>query len=196
MKLRRIFIFLSLMAALGHGNAGTEVQSWWKQRMERPDIYYPHQAHFQVMQQRGDSCMLCHSFAANHQHDLPRLETLNAIANEPLEAICHSCHVDEKQAPSRCDVCHSNPQEVWPADHDFDYTNAHSIDAELNPESCTTCHIAVSFCTDCHFGREANPSVGHNLGYINIHGLDARTDTFSCGVCHTSNYCQDCHERP
>ena len=34
-------------------------ETWWEKRDQRSDIYYPHKAHYEVMEEEGDSCLLC-----------------------------------------------------------------------------------------------------------------------------------------
>ena len=176
--------------------ADDQVPNWSELRQKRADIYYPHEPHYPIMQELGDACMLCHSFGGNTEHELSLLQKLNDVANEPLESICHSCHVDKRQAPSRCDVCHTNPQKVWPSSHDYDYIHTHSTEAIVDENSCKECHLAVSFCTDCHFSRGSLPGNEHPLGYINSHGIEARMNVSSCSTCHSAAYCSECHEQP
>ena len=168
-------------------------QSWWKKRQQRPDIFYPHDAHRDIMKQEGDSCLRCHPFSKNEQADKKRLREITVIANEPLEAICHSCHVDQHTAPSRCDLCHRDMSVIWPEDHDIDYKNRHAETARRDADDCARCHIDVSFCADCHFQRQTLQRNQHSPAYAGMHGLDARFDNRSCASCHNADYCANCH---
>ena len=176
-----------------------EEKSWWQLRQERSDIFYPHKPHINIMEQGGDACMLCHPFSKNNIHDEKKLKPLNQINNEPLEAICHDCHVEKINAPSECRLCHPNPSTIWPQDHNYDYKNSHAEDAQADQESCGECHKQLSFCTDCHFKRNLSGGFSgtsvHKLGYKTLHGLDARIAPATCGSCHQVNYCSDCHSR-
>lgn len=167
-------------------------KTWWEQRNKRPDLYYPHNVHMAVMEKEGDSCFLCHPFNKNKITDLEQLKKLNIIANEPLEAICHECHVVKLTAPWHCELCHPDSRTIWPNDHNFNYIAHHSEDARLNESECRQCHIDTSFCTDCHFRRDPLRRV-HTLGYRTTHGIEARVNTASCGRCHNAHYCSDCH---
>ncbi|MBL7004651.1 MAG: hypothetical protein ISR69_11595, partial [Gammaproteobacteria bacterium] len=129
-------------------------KSWWQQRHDRKDIFYPHKAHFAVMEKEGDSCLLCHSFNRNKVVNPKLLRSITTISNEPLEAICHDCHVNKQKAPFKCELCHNDPTTIWPSNHDFDYINHHGEDSRLDDGECQTCHLDVSFCTDCHFKRD------------------------------------------
>lgn len=175
-------------------------KSWWQERDERTDIYYPHKAHFDAMEKEGDSCLLCHPFNKNSVTDLEQFKKLNVIANEPLEAICHECHVSKLSAPSRCELCHDDPKKIWPRDHNLDYISQHGEDARLDssrPEDkqCSSCHIDQSFCSDCHFRRDKTQRRVHGLGYRASHGIEARMNAASCSRCHNISYCSDCHRK-
>jgi len=168
-------------------------ETWWEKRNKRPDLYYPHNLHMDVMEKEGDSCFLCHPFTANKITDLEQLKKLTVIANEPLEAICHECHVVKLTAPWRCELCHSSPDTIWPNDHNFDYLTHHGEDARQDEGQCRQCHIDISFCSDCHFRRDPIQRRVHTLGYRTAHGIDARMNTASCSRCHNAHYCSDCH---
>ena len=176
-----------------------EEKNWWQKRQHRDDIFYPHKAHMDNMMESGDSCMLCHPFSKNNIHDEKKLKPLNQINNEPLQAICHDCHVEKITAPSECRLCHRDPSTIWPQNHNHYYKNSHAQDARDDQESCGQCHKQLSFCTDCHFRRNSGGGFSgtnvHKLGYRSLHGLDARIAPATCGSCHQSNYCSDCHSR-
>jgi len=170
-------------------------KSWWSKRQHSSDIFYPHKPHMDIMKSNGDACMLCHPFSKNNVHDEKFLKPLNDINNEPLEAICHDCHVDKMNAPSECNLCHTKPSAIWPQNHNYDYKNNHAEDSRADQSSCDECHKQLSFCTDCHFKRTLTGSKVHKLGYRTMHGLDARIAPADCGNCHQADYCSDCHRR-
>jgi hypothetical protein len=168
--------------------------AWWEKREAREDIYYPHNAHLEVMKEEGDSCMLCHGFGKTEITDPKKLEPLNTIANEPLKAVCHNCHVVEKRAPWRCDLCHTDKTKIWPDDHNFNYIDNHSEDGRRNEQACRECHLDLAYCTNCHFRRDvAGANSHHPLGYRTLHGIEARMSALSCGRCHNPQYCDECH---
>lgn len=170
-------------------------KKWWEKRENQADIYYPHNAHLKVMEKMGDPCMICHPFSGNKVKDLKRVEKLNVIANEPLLAICHSCHVEELSAVSECGVCHRDKRKIWPPEHNYDYKNRHGEDARLDSAGCAKCHLSPSFCTDCHFRRDRYGRKEHSLGYRGSHGIDARISPGECGKCHNTWFCNDCHRK-
>ncbi|MCK5889258.1 MAG: hypothetical protein KAG19_04890 [Methylococcales bacterium] len=147
------------------------------------------------MEEEGDSCLLCHTFQKNTEHDEKKRKAINIIANEALEAICHDCHVTEVKAPWRCDVCHDDPKTIWPADHNSGYIENHGEDSKRNEKECKTCHLDTKFCSDCHFRRDTSGKGYHPLGYRSKHGLEARMMPANCSRCHNVFYCQDCHEQ-
>ncbi|RDH83793.1 MAG: hypothetical protein DIZ80_06545 [endosymbiont of Galathealinum brachiosum] len=207
--IKSIFIILLFMLSLSSqaetdnlSKVKAEVKkekSWWQKRHDRTDLFYPHKAHMDVMEDEGDACMLCHPFSKNSIQDKKEHEKLNQINNEALEAICHDCHVEKITAPSECRLCHPDPSTVWPDDHNYNYTFFHAEDAQTNQQACTECHKQLSFCTDCHFKRNYSGGYSstkvHRLGYKSMHGLDARIAPADCGSCHQVKYCTDCHRR-
>ena len=174
---------------------GEKPDTWWQKRDVRSDIYYPHKVHYETMETEGDSCLLCHAFQKNDEHDEKKRQPLNVIANEPLEAICHDCHLTDLRGPWRCDVCHDDPKKIWPADHNSGYIDNHAEDSRQGTAICETCHLDRKFCTDCHFRRDTLNRSYHPLNYINRHGLEARMMPAQCSECHNSFYCRDCHNQ-
>ncbi len=174
--------------------ANEKEKTWWEKRKDiRPDLYYPHKLHMPVMEQGGDACMLCHSFMKNEIREPEVLKSITRIANEPLKAICHECHVVNISAPSRCDVCHKNMMAIRPPDHGRDYTRIHAEESRHDQKACEACHVDLSFCTDCHFRRDSSRHRVHALGYLASHGIESRIDPAACGRCHNPDYCSDCH---
>jgi hypothetical protein len=188
-----ILVVTGEASAEGFANQSNPVKDWWEKRNEQRDLFFPHNAHREVLKENGDSCLLCHAFTKNNLTDPQQLDQLTAITNEPLQAVCHSCHVQERTAPWRCALCHSQKQDIWPDDHNGNYLRHHSEDARQNEPVCRTCHLDLSFCTDCHFRRQPRGGEFHPLGYIGRHGLEVRMNAADCGRCHNPSYCSDCH---
>ncbi len=174
---------------------GRTGERWWEKRRQQPALFYPHNKHLAIMAEEGDPCMRCHPFnpAAGKNSDLHR--RLAPIANEPMMAICHDCHVTRRRASWSCDLCHPDPETIRPKDHGFDYANHHAEAVRRDADSCETCHLDQAFCTDCHFQRLGGPDHEHPPGYADSHGLDARLDALTCSGCHQSFFCRDCHRR-
>jgi hypothetical protein len=170
-----------------------EQETWWEERHQRPDIYFPHKAHMDVMSQSADACMACHPFSSNEITDLEQLESVQVIYNESLEAICHACHMEARSAPMACAVCHTDSKAIRPPDHKGDYTRFHTQAARADEASCRQCHIDLNFCTDCHFRRNPSQYEMHPLGYRDRHGIEARMSPSDCAGCHNPGYCRNCH---
>jgi hypothetical protein len=167
--------------------------SWWEKRHQQTEFYFPHNAHLKIMQKRGDLCMACHPFTGTPKTTLKQQRQLTQLANEPLKAICHQCHLLERSAPLDCKICHKNINKIRPKDHGQNFIDFHGAEAKQNEAQCRSCHLEMSFCTNCHFQHNNNQHIKHPLGYRNQHGLDARLDATACGKCHNTHYCRDCH---
>lgn len=93
------------------GTPPAEEKRWWEKRHEiRPELYFPHIAHEEAMKKSGITCLSCHPFTALDESDPEKAATLARVANEPLEAICHSCHVDDRSGPSAAESATPTPQ--------------------------------------------------------------------------------------
>lgn len=187
------FLLATLSSAIMAENISVKNTKWWEQRNKREDIYYPHNIHKQSMEQEGDSCMLCHTFNKNKVVEEKHLKALTTIANEPLEKICHDCHVTDLRAPWRCELCHKDKTKIWPDDHNFNYIDHHGEAARRNEAGCRACHLEVAYCSDCHLKRDTSGPDYHPMGYQSNHGIEARMMASNCGRCHNSFYCDDCH---
>jgi hypothetical protein len=188
-----MMVILSCHLFASEEKQNEEQETWWEKRHQRPDIYFPHNAHMDVMSQSADVCMACHPFSSNIITNLEQLESVQVIYNEPLEAICHSCHLEARSAPMACQVCHVDGKTIRPSDHKGDYTWFHTETARSDEKSCLKCHVDLNFCTDCHFRRNPSRQVMHPLGYRDRHGIEARINASSCAACHQPGYCRNCH---
>ncbi len=189
----RSFALLWLLLLPASVSSDEGEKRWWEKRRERsPELYFPHQAHESAMQESGITCLACHPFNATDEYETETAAELAGIANEPLEAICHSCHVEDRSAPAQCRLCHPQPESIWPRDHDFDYVRLHGL-AAADEQQCRRCHLDLNYCVDCHFHRDPLAERVHGLGYRLSHGLEARLDAAGCGRCHNASYCFDCH---
>ena len=127
--------------------------------------------------------------------------------------LCSSCH-----AESECASCHGANVPALPSTlhfedvrrpdmHALGFLARHSIEAKLDPATCTTCHRDESYCRDCHQQRgllsasttHASP---HPAGWVGTsgggspHGSAARMNPVSCASCHGGSgesLCVGCH---
>lgn len=144
----------------------------------------------------GDDFMARHGMAATSSRDL-----------------CSTCH-----AESECAGCHGTNVPALPSTLHFEdvsrpdmhaagFMARHSIEAQLDPAMCTTCHRDQSYCRDCHERRgllsvsfeQASP---HPAGWVGTsgagspHGTAARMNPVSCASCHGGageSLCVGCH---
>ncbi len=204
-KLCVVLLFTSMVFLVQAENLaapGADIKkekTWWQKRQHKEDLNYPHKIHMKTMLDEGDSCMLCHPFSSNLEPDEKKLNSLRKINNEPLKAICHSCHVEKMNAPSACRLCHNDVSTIWPENHNYNYIKRHADDARTDQAGCSACHQSLSFCTACHFKRnyssEFMANNVHKLAYKTLHGIDARMAPAECASCHQVNYCSDCHRQ-
>jgi hypothetical protein len=186
-------LLICLPLSLSAGDSPDKTRWWEKRHQQKPELYFPHKAHDKAMESSGVTCLACHPFNAVDESDPEQVARMAVIANEPLEAICHSCHVEDRSAPAECTLCHPSPEKIWPGDHDFDYVRLHGFDAIRDEKICQSCHLDLNYCIDCHFRRDAGVRREHGVGYRLSHGLEARMDPQKCGSCHNPSYCFDCH---
>ena len=185
-----------LAASEPAGDPDDKEPRWWQQRKEqRPEHHFPHNQHEAALQDAGISCLACHPFSRSREYDMKVLKKLTTIANEPLKAICHICHVDDRSAPSACVLCHPQPEKVWPQDHNSDYLRLHGPAVKDDESACKECHLELADCISCHFHRNDHGSQQHEPGYRYSHGIEARVSPLECGACHNASFCSDCHQR-
>ncbi|MCG8427943.1 MAG: hypothetical protein MI754_11355, partial [Chromatiales bacterium] len=192
LRLLLIVVLLLWVLPLLAEPAMDEAQPWYEQRRaETPGYHFPHRLHEEALQQAGLSCVACHAFSANEERDPKLVHQLTRIANEPMEAICHSCHVVDRSAPMACRLCHPDPSTIWPDDHNFDYRRLHGLDARQDEAACESCHLGLRDCVSCHFQRSPD-SDQHLPGFRYSHGIEARATSADCGRCHNPGFCVDC----
>lgn len=127
--------------------------------------------------------------------------------------LCSTCH-----AESECAECHGTNVAALPVMLRFDeprraelhgagFFARHSLEARIDPATCTSCHAADGSCRDCHErsgllrATQAHASP-HPPGWVgtrgsaNRHGAEARRDPLSCASCHGGGgeaLCVGCH---
>ena len=177
-------------------DSSTEQLRWWEERQkERPEYHFPHNLHEAALQDAEISCLACHPFSRSNEYDVEVVKKLTTIANEPLMAICHICHVDDRSAPSTCTLCHPQPEKIWPRDHNSDYLRLHGLTAKNDESACEECHLELNDCINCHFQRNDHGDQQHEPGFRYSHGIEARMSPMECGSCHNTSFCSDCHQR-
>jgi hypothetical protein len=128
--------------------------------------------------------------------------------------LCSTCHAEKF-----CGGCHGASVPALPSVRYFDdvtrasvhragFASRHSVEARIDPGTCTTCHSQES-CVGCHTERHvaAGPELGltaspHPPGWVgaagpNEHGRAARRDPAACASCHGGGgeaLCVSCHK--
>ena len=144
-----------------------------------------------------------------HDEDFARRHGVQAQSSGELCATCHqessclACHgVNVPALPSRLNM--NDP--MGPGMHRANFFARHSIEAQMDPGLCTTCHTPSS-CIDCHRRssvRLSGPGAisPHPPGWVsfsgqNAHGREARLDPVACASCHGGAgeaLCVGCHQ--
>jgi hypothetical protein len=145
-----------------------------------------------------------------HGADFIKRHGVEAASSRDL---CTSCH-----AESSCAACHGANVPALPSTWHFDdprrpdmhaagFFARHSIEARLDPATCTSCHRDQNECRNCHRDRgllEVSPQRGspHPADWVgtrgaeNRHGVEARNNPVSCASCHGGAgeaLCVGCH---
>jgi predicted CXXCH cytochrome family protein len=126
--------------------------------------------------------------------------------------LCSSCHSE-----SECAACHGVAVPALPSTWHFDrphtadmhaagFLARHSIEARIDPATCTSCHRDQSYCESCHRERgllaaSATRSSPHPPDWLSTagrsrHGSEARRNPASCASCHGGageSLCVGCH---
>ncbi len=171
--------------------------------MQRPgtaQMAFSHDIHKQALNNMGFDCTTCHpmSIDIKDKEDIEIEEIIKASEQSffPGKETCHFCHYNEQSgsiAPGKCNICHINPKDVQPANHNFNWMEKHAVFSKANSKSCESCH-SQSTCNDCHKRRDIPNLRIHDRNFRFIHGIEARANPNSCGKCHQAkSFCETCH---
>ena len=128
----------------------------------------------------GQECVYCH-FNVVHEKSV--------LKRRPQMEFCYdNCH-NGKDAPDKCDACHTN--KPLPESHKAkDWYQIHGKLAEK--ENCAACHQwrEENFCKACHKirPRSHTPKV-----WKSTHKERAKVNKEGCKACHTNDFCLECH---
>ena len=171
--------------------------------MQRPSsakMTFSHEVHKKAFDKMGFDCTTCHPMNIQAENK-DELEIEQIIKNSeqsffPGKETCHFCHyntVSGNIAPGDCKICHINPRDVQPNNHNFNWMEKHAVFSKSNLKSCENCH-SQAFCNDCHKRRDIPTMRVHDRNFRFIHGIEARANPNSCGKCHQEqSFCQTCH---
>jgi hypothetical protein len=176
--------------------------------------------HHHSEQWAARSCLPCHKDLEG-EHTRPQSHLVHGAdfmqhhgtAAASARDLCSSCHSE-----SACAACHGVTVPALPSTWHFDeprrpdmhaagFLARHSIEARIDPATCTSCHRDQSDCQDCHRARgllAITPGGGspHPPDWLtgdgtgSRHGVEARRNPVSCASCHGGageSLCVGCH---
>jgi hypothetical protein len=179
---------------------------------DEPDkLIFNHKFH---VEENEMSCTDCHSKASTS--NLPD-DNLNA----KMEA-CADCHdISDKD---ECVTCHSNPENVIPAQGYFENYEFFSHQKHIQAgKDCKTCHAKIYQstelgciccmlpkmndciechraenktldCAACHYGNHPLPGDMNATEWTRMHGLEASFNPEKFKYYFDEGYCEDCHQ--
>lgn len=159
---------------------------------------FSHKRHQLPFQSMGISCTECHSFAVKSQSFDPLAENVESGFLKPSRKVCHECHLGKIQTArvNQCSLCHLNPAQLKPESHKLDWRSRHGQFAQMDPESCNSCHREnQNACSNCHTQRSTMKPNVHRPNFRMFHSIEARINPAKCSTCHAStSFCIQCHK--
>jgi len=198
-----LFVFLTMMIALNSCSTQGSDTNGLQTDMQRPSsakMTFSHELHKKTLEKEGFDCFVCHTVNVEIEgKDEADIEALIKVSEQtffPGKQTCHFCHYNPTSgniAPRECSICHINPGDVQPKNHNFNWMEKHAIFSKSDLKSCENCH-SQSFCNDCHKRRDIPTMRVHDRNFRFIHGIEARANPNSCGKSHQEqSFCQTCH---
>lgn len=159
---------------------------------------FSHKFHDPLFQKAKISCTDCHSFAVKSQAFDPLAKNVDAGFMKANRQVCHECHMGKVELPrvNQCSLCHLNPEKLAPSNHNLAWKKRHGHYAQIDPESCNTCHKEnQNSCQNCHTQKNTLKPMVHRPNFRLTHSIEARTNPAKCTTCHTNtNSCTQCHK--
>lgn len=195
-----IFIFSLGLSSCRTQSSDQETLTRDIRRPSTSTMTFSHEVHKQSLEKVGFDCFVCHPMNIDVEgKEEVEIEELIRASKEtffPGKETCHFCHyntVSGNIAPGECSICHINPRDVQPANHNFNWAEKHAVFSKADSETCENCH-SQTFCNDCHKRRDIPTLRVHDRNFRFIHGIEARADPTSCGKCHQQeSFCETCH---
>lgn len=133
--------------------------------------------------EKGAKCETCHA-------GVERKKTIAGLHLPDMDK-CMTCH-SVPQTVAGCVKCHTESDELRPADHTNLWLANHGRFSESKSGNCMSCHTE-SYCMDCHKGENlANQS--HPPQFIMTHSISYMMRESNCMSCHNDmQYCIECH---
>lgn len=157
---------------------------------------FSHQKHEKTFHEMKVSCVDCHTFSVKSKRKGPLGKGVQGKLLTPPKQICHQCHREkiEVPRPNQCSLCHAHQKQLQPESHYVNWTKRHGHHAQLDSQSCASCHKKSS-CTECHIHRDHLNKKVHRGNFKMFHSVQARSNPRSCTMCHrATSFCIDCHK--
>lgn len=169
-----------------------------KELREPVKSLFNHDKHKNILSKNKVSCTDCHSFSVKSLSSDPLAKNVDSGFLIPSKKVCHECHIDKVQMArvNQCTLCHLKPEKLIPSTHNLAWKSRHGHFAQMNPESCTSCHKDnQNSCNNCHTQKNTLKPMVHRPNFRMTHSIEARANPAKCTTCHTStNFCLKCHE--
>lgn len=156
---------------------------------------FSHRKHEEAFRKNSASCTDCHDFSVKPVDGGPLAHAVQSGFLSAPKGVCHQCHLGRVSlpAPNQCMLCHENTRSLMPADHHLNWRERHGKFAQLDRDSCRSCHTPET-CSRCHSNQDPLRPVVHPGNFRRFHSIEARAKPQSCIECHRSQaFCVDCH---
>lgn len=159
---------------------------------------FDHKKHADIMKTNKISCTQCHSFSVKSPSFDPLAKNVGSGYLQPSKKVCHECHMGKVQLArvNQCSLCHAQAEKLTPPSHQLAWKKRHGHEAQMKPESCTSCHKDnQNSCNNCHTQKNTLKPMVHRPNFRMTHSIEARGNPAKCVVCHSSaQFCTKCHE--
>lgn len=194
---RLIFLFMVICFTGVGGSFAAETKSVPHLRLPVKNLF-SHKVHGGLVDKKQVSCTDCHSFAVKSNGFDPLAKNVESGFLAMGSKVCHECHLGKVEGPrvNQCSLCHEEPEKLKPRDHDLAWRQRHGSFAQMNPESCKSCHQEnQNSCLQCHAQRNTLKPMVHRPNFRMTHSISARANPASCVACHTNmSTCIQCHK--
>lgn len=159
---------------------------------------FNHKLHLKPFADTKVVCIDCHRFSIKSSSFDPLASNVPAGLLGISRKVCHECHLGKVELPrmNQCSVCHRNPEKLRPANHALAWKNRHGKMAQMDPDSCNSCHKEnQNSCVNCHTQRNTLRPMVHRPNFRLTHSVEARANPAKCTTCHAKvSSCMQCHK--
>lgn len=159
---------------------------------------FNHKSHQKAFADTKLSCTDCHNFSVKSSSFDPLASNVPAGLLGISKKVCHECHMGKVELPkvNQCSVCHKDPEKLRPANHELAWKNRHGKMAQMDPDSCNSCHREnQNSCQNCHTQKNTLKPMVHRPNFRLTHSVEARANPAKCTTCHAKiSTCIQCHK--